>query len=137
MSERDDDTITKKRQQCRTRNVPRATRTQTGDIDRRVRLIIIIFITVFCASFIGTAGIRLYRFKQATPPRELSEDERKLLDDALDKAYPSRNDILKPLPYPVVPAKLSVEAGSAILIDVASGSVLYKKKPTGSSRLHR
>ena len=39
MSERDDDTITKKRQQCRTRNadrnVPRATRTQTGDIDRR------------------------------------------------------------------------------------------------------
>ena len=156
MSERDDDTIIKKRQQCRTRNadrnVPRTTRTQTGDIDRRapsakaesipqqklsvgtrsigrrVRLIIIIFITVFCASFIGTAGIRLYRFKQATPPRELTEDERKLLDDALDKAYPARNDILKPLPYPVVPAKLSVEAGSAILIDVASGSVLYEKK---------
>ena len=119
------------RQESRTQSgdiVRRATRTRNGTIIRRIRLIIIIFAAVFVSSFVGTAGIRLYRFKQATPPRELTEDERKLLDDVLDKAYPARNDILKQLPYPVVPAKLSVEAGSAILIDVASGSILYEKK---------
>ena len=67
---------------------------QSGGIIRCIRLIIIIFAAVFASSFVGTAGIRLYRFKQAAPPRELTEDERKLLDDALDKAYPAQNEFI-------------------------------------------
>ena len=118
-----------KQQKARTENAARpAPESQRKTVSGRIRLIIIIFFAAFGLSFFTTAGIRLYRFKEASPPRELTEDERKALDDALDKAYPARNDILKPLPYPVVPAKLSVEAGSAILIDTASGSVLYEKK---------
>lgn len=75
-----------------------------------------------------TTGIRLIRFKQHKAPAPLTETQQQELTAALDKAYPGRSDILKPLPYPVVPAKLNVEAGSAIVIDVASGSVLYEKK---------
>lgn len=83
---------------------------------------------ILSAAYSITAGIRLIRFKQHKAPAPLTEIQQQELDETLNKTYAGRNDILKPLPYAVVPAKLEVEAGSAIVIDVASGSIIYEKK---------
>lgn len=80
------------------------------------------------AAYSITSGIRLVRFKQHKAPAPLTQTMQQELDEALDKSYPGRNDILKPLPYAVIPAQLDVAARSAIVIDVASGSVLFEKK---------
>jgi D-alanyl-D-alanine carboxypeptidase len=88
---------------------------------------IIAGLLVFAAAFSITACVRLFRFKQHKAPTPLTQIQQQELDTALDTAYAGRRDILKPLPYPVVPAKLDVSAGSAIVIDAASGSVLYEK----------
>ena len=80
------------------------------------------------ACFVITAGVRLIAFRQHRGPEPLTQTQQAELDTALDTACPGRNSILKPLPYASVPAKISVEAGSAIIIDAASGSILYEKK---------
>lgn len=83
---------------------------------------------VLAAAYSVTTGVRLFRFKQHKAPAPLTQVEQQALSETLDKTYPGRSDILKPLPYAVIPAKLDVAAGSAIIIDVASSSVLYEKK---------
>jgi serine-type D-Ala-D-Ala carboxypeptidase (penicillin-binding protein 5/6) len=83
---------------------------------------------VLVASYSVTAGVRFARFKQHKGPAQLTKIQQQELTNALDKMYPGRNNILKPLPYAVIPAKLDIQAGSAIVIDVASGSILYEKK---------
>jgi len=83
---------------------------------------------VLAASYLVTAGIRFVRFKQHKKPVQLTNVQQQELTKSLDKTYPERSNILKPLPYAVIPAKLDIQAGSAIVIDVASGSILYEKK---------
>ncbi|MBP3709528.1 MAG: D-alanyl-D-alanine carboxypeptidase [Treponema sp.] len=100
-------------------------KTSHGKITRRI---IIAVLALTAAAFVGTAAVRLYRFKKALPPHELTAEQQHILESALDASYPSRNAILKQLPYPVVPAQIEIAAGSAIVIDVASGSIIYEKK---------
>lgn len=59
--------------------------------------------------------------------KQLSQEQTVLLEQTLDEKFPVRKDIISYLPYNVVPAELDVFAGSAILIDVATGSILYEK----------
>lgn len=93
-----------------------------------VQKIIIAALALVAVAFVGTAVVRLYRFKKALPPHELTQEQQHILETALDASNPNRNSILKQLPYPIVPAQLEIAAGSAIVIDVASGSIIYEKK---------
>lgn len=76
--------------------------------------------------YIVTVAFRLYGFKFKTPS-ELTEDETLLLTETLNKVSPNRNALTKKLPYATVPARLTVASESAIVIDSASGSVLFEK----------
>lgn len=58
---------------------------------------------------------------------ELSAEEKKELLSILDKNFPERSKIISPLPYTTVPAELEVSTESVILIDQATGSILYEK----------
>lgn len=57
----------------------------------------------------------------------LDNEQSLLLEKTLDENYPSRNKIIDRLPYNTVPADLDISAESVILIDTATGSILYEK----------
>lgn len=92
---------------------------------KKKRLQVIIFSAVLLP-YVLTVAIRLYGFKFGNP-RPLSAEEDSMLSKALDSVSPNRNALVKKLPYPIVPAKLPIESESAIVIESASGSVLYEK----------
>lgn len=56
---------------------------------------------------------------------EPSQEELLFFQQVKDQRYPQL--IVDSLPYPVTPADFSVHSGSAILIDAATGSILYEK----------
>lgn len=80
------------------------------------------------AAFASLAALRARGFTRQPQIQALEEGERAALEKILDKNYPWRGDIIKPLPYKTVPARIDVNARSAILVDVASGSILYEKE---------
>lgn len=56
---------------------------------------------------------------------EISQDELVAFQQVKNTLYPQY--IVSALPYPVTPADLAVHSGAAILIDAATGSILYEK----------
>lgn len=56
---------------------------------------------------------------------EISQDELVAFQQVKNTLYPQY--IVSALPYPVTPVDLTVHSGSAILIDAATGSILYEK----------
>lgn len=89
--------------------------------------IIITVIAVLGIAYCFAVIHRAYRFKSEyniAPPRA---EEQAALEDALNKNYPMRKNILQPLPYATVPAVLDVSARSAIVVDASNGCVLYEK----------
>lgn len=60
-------------------------------------------------------------------PQALSAAQESLLQSSLDSRYPERTQLVSALPYKTIPAVLDVNAESAILIDTATGSILYEK----------
>lgn len=56
---------------------------------------------------------------------EPSQEEWLFFQQVKDQRYPQL--IVDSLPYPVTPADLTVHSGAAILIDAATGSILYEK----------
>lgn len=56
---------------------------------------------------------------------EPSQEEWLFFQQVKEQRYPQL--IVGSLPYPVTPAEFSVHSGSAILIDAATGSILYEK----------
>lgn len=83
---------------------------------------IIIYFALFIYAFIYSES-----FSHTEAVSLLSETETYLLEKTLDEKYPQRKQITGALPYNVVPAELNVYAESAILIDTATGSILYEK----------
>ncbi|MBR5867735.1 MAG: D-alanyl-D-alanine carboxypeptidase [Spirochaetaceae bacterium] len=55
----------------------------------------------------------------------LSETQKQDFSKLCNELYPQA--LIKPLPYPVTPAQLEVNSGSAILIDSKTGCILYEK----------
>lgn len=75
---------------------------------------------------LGCGGFFVYVNQLKNPAEiQLSQEELAQFQQVKDSLYP--RPLVGALPYPVTPANLSVHAGSAILIDVASGSILYEK----------
>ncbi len=89
---------------------------------KKFRLIIIVIACVaLCAAsfFLYVNGLKNPAYV------EPSQEEALSFQQAKASRYPQ--PIVDSLPYPVTPAKLSVHAGAAILIDAATGSILYEK----------
>src|SRR5574344_2202518 len=60
-------------------------------------------------------------------PLPLTESQQTALVHTLNDNFPQRKALLSALPYPTVPVQLEVNAESAILIDTATGNILYEK----------
>lgn len=81
-----------------------------------------ILLLAACASLSALEAV------QPEEPGRRTEAEERYLSSVLDTLYPERTSPeLSALPYPAAPAQLAVNAGSAILVDVQTGSILYEK----------
>jgi len=80
-------------------------------------------ILLFSASFFFYAK----QYVHVAPPKPLTDNQESILTETLDTSYAERRQILSALPYKTVSAKLTVNAESAILVDTATGSILYEK----------
>ncbi len=83
---------------------------------------IVIYLSLFFYALIYTESF--YHPENTAP---LTENQTLILEKTLDEKYPSRKQITGNLPYNVVPAELNINAESAILIDTATGSILFEK----------
>src|SRR5574344_1148313 len=80
-------------------------------------------IFLLCISFALYAS----PFVHIENPLPLTDNEPNFLISQLDTNYKERSQILSELPYKTVPVKLDIAAESAILIDTATGSILFEK----------
>lgn len=74
----------------------------------------------------GAGSFCLQTFKSKNP-EPLSLEQQAFLEQSLDKKYPERTDIVSELPFQYVPADLFVNAESAIVVDFATGNILFEK----------
>ncbi|MBQ9238229.1 MAG: D-alanyl-D-alanine carboxypeptidase, partial [Treponema sp.] len=72
-------------------------------------------------------GWRAFSFKYAPAPPALTREQEAELAALLDAAYPERDEILSPLSYQTTPPHRTISARAAIVVDTASGAVLYEK----------
>ncbi|MCH5290974.1 MAG: D-alanyl-D-alanine carboxypeptidase [Treponema sp.] len=92
-----------------------------------------LFVTIHSIATMIVCALALYLLCAAKSivwppePRALSRSEMAQLDNLLNQRYPERLQLLSPLPYPTVPAELELYAKSAIIIDTATGSILFEK----------
>ncbi|MBR1912376.1 MAG: serine hydrolase [Treponema sp.] len=64
---------------------------------------------------------------------DLTADQTAQLEETLDATFPERNTTaLSHLPYKLLEPDLNIQAGSAILVDTATGSILYEKNADDS-----
>ena len=83
-------------------------------------IIIVSCLTLCCgAFFLYVDGLKNPSYA------EISQEELVAFQQVKNTLYPQY--IVSALPYPVTPANLTVHSGSAILIDAATGSILYEK----------
>jgi len=100
-----------------------------AELPKRTKILICATVSVLLLLVIcGVFALYVHSFSYVDDIPAATAQEQAYLNDYLNKTYPSkRNNILHPLPYPVVEAELPIHAGSAILIDAANGCVLYEK----------
>ena len=78
-------------------------------------------------SFAVFLAIRSNQFAKLTSAAPLSDSQQLELQNVLRSKYASEYALIKPLPYNLGSRNLDVLAGSAILIDVSNGCILYQK----------
>lgn len=79
---------------------------------------------VICTSYTYISGASKKNFE----PENLSENDVSLLNSILDAKYPRRSSRqLSELPYGIIPAEITLNSESAILVDTLTGSILYEK----------
>lgn len=84
-----------------------------------------LFLALSFACFLLTRSASIDKSVKSLPP--LSPEEESLFYAKLDAAVPERRAILRPLPYKAPAADFDLNAESAILLDAATGFVLYEK----------
>ena len=84
-----------------------------------------IIIVIACVALCGGAFFLYVNGLKNPTYLEPSQEELLFFQQVKDSLYPQ--SIVGSLPYPVTPAEFSVHSGSAILIDAATGSILYEK----------
>ncbi|MEE0133446.1 MAG: D-alanyl-D-alanine carboxypeptidase family protein [Treponema sp.] len=84
-----------------------------------------IIIVIACVALCGGSFFLYVNGLKNPTYLEPSQEELLFFQQVKDQRYPQL--IVDSLPYPVTPAEFSVHSGSAILIDAATGSILYEK----------
>ena len=84
-----------------------------------------IIIVIACVALCGGSFFLYVNGLKNPTYLEPSQEELLFFQQVKDQRYPQL--IVDSLPYPVTPADFSVHSGSAILIDAATGSILYEK----------
>jgi len=69
----------------------------------------------------------VHSFRNLSAIQPLTAEQQQELETKLDTSFPARKQILHELPYNTVSAKLDVGAQSAVLIDTATGCILFEK----------
>ena len=89
----------------------------------------IIIFSVLSVVFIVAVvqAVSVYKLLNPKNPEPLSLEQQAFLEQSLDKKYPERTDIVSELPFQYVPADLFVNAESAIVVDFATGNILFEK----------
>lgn len=89
----------------------------------------IIIFSVLSVVFIVVVvqAVSVYKLLNPKNPEPLSLEQQAFLEQSLDKKYPERTDIVSELPFQYVPADLFVNAESAIVVDFATGNILFEK----------
>ncbi|MGN0729257.1 D-alanyl-D-alanine carboxypeptidase family protein [Treponema sp.] len=77
--------------------------------------------------FISGQAVSVYAILHPREPEPLTEEQKIFLADVLDKKFPARNETVSRLPFQFSPADLPVNAQSAIVIDFATGNILFEK----------
>lgn len=93
---------------------------------RKVKAVCItvgVLVVLFCVA----QGITVWRVLYPQEPEPLTDVQQEELKAALDKRYHEREQLVHPLPYKTVPSSMQVYAGAAVLIDAATGDVLFEK----------
>lgn len=91
---------------------------------KNILITICIFFSIFILLTIS-AGISTHNLINPKNPAPLNNIQTDELKKILAKNFPE--EIIKPLPYTTIPAKLKINAESAILIDQESGNILFEK----------
>ncbi len=89
-----------------------------------------IIIGIFSAVLIlliGLIAIRTTKFQNYNRPMELTHLQQVQLETYINEKYGERQQIVHELPFKSLSAALDVDAESAILIDTATGDILYEK----------
>lgn len=84
-------------------------------------------IFLFALIFFAAQGISVYGLLHPKIPAELSAQKEIFLQKVLDEKFPERKKIVHPLPFQNVPAEIFINAESAIVIDAATGDILFEK----------
>ena len=89
----------------------------------------IIIFSVLSVVFIVAVvqAVSVYKLLNPKNPEPLSLEQQAFLEQSLDKKYPERTDIVSELPFKYVPADLFVNSESAIVVDFATGNILFEK----------
>lgn len=82
--------------------------------------------TAILILFIGLIAIRSAKLKNAVPP-ELTHLQQVELETIIYENFPERNTLIHELPFKSSKADLNIFAESVILIDTATGDILYEK----------
>lgn len=96
-----------------------------GMASRKSRSIAVCLIAIL--TFTACLAHSVFSARNPAAPRELTEAEASVLEKTLDVSFPERRLLVSPLPYDTVPADLSINARSAIIIDYGTGSILFEK----------
>ncbi len=94
---------------------------------KKVKLSIFAFAAITALSAVLFFCFYVRSFRTPVQPQALTAVEQKNLETILDSAFPARKVMLRNLPYKTLPAHLDIGAESAILIDTATGSILFEK----------
>lgn len=78
-------------------------------------------------AFLATVMTRAYKLHRPQDKNDATTQEVLSLNEKLNLSYKAERNIIKTLPYKVVAPNLDVGAKSAILVDCASGCVLFEK----------
>ena len=93
---------------------------------KTVRILLIVLAVILLLAGAATASLLIYGKELKNPqPIALTAEQTALLTERTTALYPT--SILNPLPYSTIPAELSINAESAILIDTSNGCILYEK----------
>lgn len=89
----------------------------------------IVILSIFSVLFVLLAAqaFSVYRLLNPKEPLPLSLEQQNILEQALNKKYPERTAIVSELPFQYVPADLFVNAESAVVVDFATGNILFEK----------